>query len=63
MHTVTEHRVTYWAVHGDRWCNVDGLISAELLRKWEQAGWRIVTRVTHTEREVFGELEHRFDVE
>ena len=53
--TVTENSVSYWAVDGDRWCNVDGLITAELAEKWQASGWRIVTIITEHERPVYGE--------
>ena len=52
-----ERRVSYWAVQGDRWCNVDGMINAALMKKWELAGWRVVTRVTYYNMPIFGGIE------
>lgn len=57
MQTITERRVSYWAVQGERWCNVDGVIRADLVKEWEASNWRIVTRVTEREVEVMGDLE------
>lgn len=57
----TERRVSYWAVQGDRWCNVDGMIDAAKAREWAEGGWRIVTRVTESKRPIFGELEEKVD--
>lgn len=55
--TVIAVEVTHWAVQGDRWCDVTGLVRPELVPIWEAAGWRLVTRVTEREVLVFGELE------
>jgi hypothetical protein len=49
--------VTHWAVSGDRWCNVTGLINDALAEEWVAAGWRLVTRVTTRMVRVYGELE------
>ena len=54
---MTVREVTYWAVQGERWCNVTGLVTAELSREWQAAGWRVVTRVREREVEIFGELD------
>lgn len=51
-----ERRVSYWAVQGDRWCNVDGMITAKLAEEWEEAGWKIVTKVDVRDVIVFGEI-------
>jgi hypothetical protein len=56
--TTTERVVSYWAVQGDRWCNVDGMISPGRVVQWEEWGWRIVTRVTEREMLVYGELQN-----
>lgn len=57
VQTITERRVSYWAVQGERWCNVDGIVREEFIPIWATSGWRVVTRVTEQERVVFGELE------
>lgn len=57
MTTVTVREVSYWAVQGERWCNVTGYVTPALLETWEATGWRVVTRVTERDVEVFGELE------
>ncbi len=53
---ITERVVTYWAVQGDRWCNVDGMVDAARAKEWEAAGWRLVTRIAARQVRVFGEL-------
>ena len=50
-----ERRVSYWAVQGERWCNVDNLINQRLAEEWEAAGWKIVTRIDVRDVMVFGE--------
>lgn len=53
---VEERRVSYWAVQGERWCNVDGMIDAARALEWEQAGWRIVTKIFIRDAPVYGEV-------
>jgi len=52
-----EYRVSYWAVQGERWCNVDGLVNEKLAEEWEAAGWKLVTRVDIRNVPVFGEIQ------
>ncbi len=59
--TIGERRVSYWAVQGERWCNVDRMITEKLAADWEQAGWKIVTRITNTEAPVYGAIEEVYE--
>lgn len=57
MSTVKSKTVTYWAVQGERWCEVTGVVKPELVPIWEASGWRLVTRVTEAIVPVYGEIQ------